>query len=370
MSRKKSKANIKSANRIVTVISGTIIVVTLTAIVLAVILKGITDRYIEQNTKTELQYCRQIADSLSLMYENGYGDEDAAGYLAENVEASGSRWAFLYKDDTVLFAKNNTATETLNELRNSDKFMTELRSQDAVITTAVFDTANGLYTVGIINDRDNILISGSIRTYRVYIILLFAVIILIGVGSVIALAGAWMRSERKLAANREELQLRNEEFEKVHINNSEEKNVSISAMPEKRENERYKQYKFKFYLNARHAIYIDGILGAMHPHTWEITLNVIKKQNDFIEFNKLEKKIEEFIKRYQDKELNEEEPFDTINPTLENCCDYFKEQISSILDKEGWVLLMMEMSETPSRSYVISMIDENEMDQEAHCGIK
>ena len=47
---------------------------------------------------------------------------------------------------------------------------------------------------------------------------------------------------------------------------------------------RYKQYKFKFYLNARHAIYRDGVMGQVHPHTWEITLNVIKGRDEFVEF--------------------------------------------------------------------------------------
>lgn len=96
----------------------------------------------------------------------------------------------------------------------------------------------------------------------------------------------------------------------------------------------------------------------MHPHTWEITLHVIKMQHDFVQFGDLEKKIEAFMQQYQDQELNSIPPFDVINPTLENCCDYFKEQISRILEEAGWLFLMIEMSETPSRSYVISMIDE------------
>ena len=39
---------------------------------------------------------------------------------------------------------------------------------------------------------------------------------------------------------------------------------------------RYQQYKFKFYMDARHAIYIGGKLGEVHPHTWEIALHVVK----------------------------------------------------------------------------------------------
>ncbi|MCR5797982.1 6-carboxytetrahydropterin synthase [Eubacterium xylanophilum] len=127
---------------------------------------------------------------------------------------------------------------------------------------------------------------------------------------------------------------------------------------------KYRQYKFKFYLNARHAIYIKGKLGEIHPHTWEIALYMIKARDGFVRFDRLEKKIEEVIEPYQDKFINEIEPFDVTNPTLENCCHYFKGKISEILTEEGWILLSMEMSETPARSYVLSITDESESERE------
>ncbi len=120
---------------------------------------------------------------------------------------------------------------------------------------------------------------------------------------------------------------------------------------------RYSQYKFKFYLNASHAIYIDGHIGEKHPHTWEITINVLKEKSEFIQFSSLEKKIENWMKRYQDKFLNEIDPFDKVNPTMENCCDYMKEVLKEILHSEGWILLSIEMSETPTRSYVVNVFD-------------
>lgn len=120
----------------------------------------------------------------------------------------------------------------------------------------------------------------------------------------------------------------------------------------------YRQYRFKFYLNASHAIYINGALGERHPHTWEISINVLKMQEDFVAFNKLEVEIEAFIEHYQNSYLNDKEPFTTLNPTLENCCWYFKEQLTQILNNKGWLLLMIEMSETPTRSYVINLLDE------------
>ena len=48
---------------------------------------------------------------------------------------------------------------------------------------------------------------------------------------------------------------------------------------------KYSQYKFKFYINANHAIYLNGVLGKNHPHTWEITIDTIKVRDDFIQFD-------------------------------------------------------------------------------------
>ena len=100
---------------------------------------------------------------------------------------------------------------------------------------------------------------------------------------------------------------------------------------------RYQQYKFKFYMDARHAIYIGGKLGEVHPHTWEIVLHVVKGKENFEPFHVLEKAVEEFLEPFQNNYL--------------------------ILNAMGWIFLMIEMSETPGRTYVISMLDEQEMEQ-------
>lgn len=121
---------------------------------------------------------------------------------------------------------------------------------------------------------------------------------------------------------------------------------------------RYRQYKFKFYLNASHAIYINGNLGQRHPHTWEISINTLKISDGFIKFDKIENKIEQLMKKYDDKFLNDVEPFDKLNPTLENCCEYFKQEIQKVLKAEGWLLMLIEMSETPTRSYVVNLFED------------
>lgn len=122
---------------------------------------------------------------------------------------------------------------------------------------------------------------------------------------------------------------------------------------------RYSQYKFNFYLNASHAIYIDGKLGASHPHTWEIVIRTIKSQKEFVMFTEVEKTIEEFLGKYQNRYMNDFEPFDAMNPTLENITSYFLEQMELLLEPLGWIVFYIEVSETPTRSYVISRVENN-----------
>ena len=51
----------------------------------------------------------------------------------------------------------------------------------------------------------------------------------------------------------------------------------------------YREYRLKFYLNARHYIIIGGNKGEVHPHTWEFTLHIRFGRGDFTEFNTFER---------------------------------------------------------------------------------
>lgn len=357
----KKDDSVHSTKHIVVTLVGTAVAVILAVIVLFEIFTGIKNEYFTIKSNSEYKYCSQVMNTIQALYQSGYSDEDIVDYLNNNMDTSASSWMFYIKNGTVLYAKNEQTTENLDELKYINPFMDHLESQDALITTSNITINNDEYVVGIIEDRNQLLVDANVKSYGIYILLLFAAIILTGTASVIALAGAWVSSEKKRKHVDNVLKARNETFDKAFNNLTNEKKMQLTEIDSQGEMNLYKQYKFKFYLNARHAIYIDGIQGTMHPHTWEITLNVIKKEKNFIEFNKIEKKIDEYINKFQDKDLNSIEPFDTINPTLENCCDYFKFNLENILNEEGFELLMMEMSETPSRSYVISQLDDTQI---------
>ena len=118
------------------------------------------------------------------------------------------------------------------------------------------------------------------------------------------------------------------------------------------------QYRYKFYLNANHYVVIGGRQGAPHSHCFEITIELASGGgNGTIAFDTIEKHVEKIIEPYQNNLLNDVEPFNDIMPTLENICGYFKDEISKDMLEIGWVLMSIEVSETPSRSYIMTIDD-------------
>lgn len=125
----------------------------------------------------------------------------------------------------------------------------------------------------------------------------------------------------------------------------------------------YREYKFKFYLNANHFIIIDGKEGQRHPHTWEFMMEIRMDNEKFVQFDAYEKAIDEYFDKYQNRVINDIEPFDHLIPTLENMSDYFVSDIRKIVKNLGGELVKMESSETPTRSYVINFEKSEEFQQ-------
>ncbi|MCR4584540.1 MAG: 6-carboxytetrahydropterin synthase [Lachnospiraceae bacterium] len=123
------------------------------------------------------------------------------------------------------------------------------------------------------------------------------------------------------------------------------------------ENRLFQEYRLKFYLNGNHWVIFNNKRGETHPHTWEFTLNILIGRESFVEFNIYEKAIEAFFRPYQNRVLNDVDPFDAIAPTLENMVEFFGNGIQELVKKIGGRLLSIEGSETPTRSYIINFND-------------
>lgn len=117
----------------------------------------------------------------------------------------------------------------------------------------------------------------------------------------------------------------------------------------------YREYRLRFYLNARHYIIINDKKGEIHPHTWELCLHIRSGRSSLVEFNTFEKAVNAFLAPYQNQLLNDIEPFHVILPTVENMVDYFAEQLYDVISSVGSELVQIEASETPTRSYILNL---------------
>ena len=127
----------------------------------------------------------------------------------------------------------------------------------------------------------------------------------------------------------------------------------------------YREYRLKFYLNARHYIIIGGNKGDVHPHTWEFTLHIRFGRGAFTEFNTFEKGINDYLAPFQNTTLNEMPPFDTILPTLESMTDHFAEEFRQIIHDINGILVRVEASETPTRSYILNIEGGSDTEEDA-----
>lgn len=114
-------------------------------------------------------------------------------------------------------------------------------------------------------------------------------------------------------------------------------------------------YIFTTYLNASHAIRWSKGTGQAHPHTYQISYSFHINNGDLIRFHEIEGNISEILKRYNGYFLNEIEPFTKINPTLENLTDYLFDCFSDELSKLDCSLDEISISESPMRTYRISI---------------
>lgn len=125
-----------------------------------------------------------------------------------------------------------------------------------------------------------------------------------------------------------------------------------------------RSYKIKSYVNASHAVRWKSGTGKKHNHTWEIVceLHVFEGMVSFFD---IEKSLNKAIDALSGKYLNDLPEFKVINPTVENVTEYLFNQIDGILRQNNAVLLRIEVSDSPTRSYCIDITERQFPTQEA-----
>ncbi|MGL4740864.1 MAG: 6-carboxytetrahydropterin synthase, partial [Sarcina sp.] len=97
--------------------------------------------------------------------------------------------------------------------------------------------------------------------------------------------------------------------------------------------------------------------SPIHPHTWEIVSIISVNKNKFLNFSTFEKILENYFKKFEGKYLNDLLEFQTAEPTMENMAFQFYSELNKILIENQLELESIEISENPTRTYIISRKD-------------
>ncbi len=119
-----------------------------------------------------------------------------------------------------------------------------------------------------------------------------------------------------------------------------------------------REWRLKFYLNAYHYITINGTRGETHPHTWEFIVHFRIPNRSFVPFYEFENGIAAFLEPYNGQVLNETDTFRDVLPTLEGIVETFLPQFDRILTQAGGQLISVEGSESPTRAFIVRVLDE------------
>lgn len=119
-----------------------------------------------------------------------------------------------------------------------------------------------------------------------------------------------------------------------------------------------RSYKIKSYVNASHAVRWKSGTGKKHNHTWEIVCELHAFEG-MVSFFDIEKSLSAAIDELSGKYLNDLPEFEVINPTVENVTEYLFDKVDGILRDSGAMLLRIEVSDSPTRSYCIDVTGRN-----------
>ena len=115
-------------------------------------------------------------------------------------------------------------------------------------------------------------------------------------------------------------------------------------------------YKIKSYVNASHAVRWATGSGKKHTHTWEIVCE-LHTVDAMVAFYDIEKNLHQALDEVSGKFLNDLPEFKTVNPTVENVTEYLFTKIDKTLRDNGAQLLRIEVSDSPTRAYCISVTE-------------
>lgn len=186
--------------------------------------------FVEVYQSQQQKYTNQLANQLELAASAGMNETELVTCFEERVEVSGSSWSFLCRDDIVLFAKDQKTTETLRESKDRTTFLENIEEQNLIFTSAVKRLDGNMYMVGTVTDKNYALSKGQIPQHEIHLYLLLAILIILGVMSIIGITSKLNQIERELLDTSDILQRQNQKLEKAgeELADSAEEEVAVA----------------------------------------------------------------------------------------------------------------------------------------------
>lgn len=102
--------------------------------------------------------------------------------------------------------------------------------------------------------------------------------------------------------------------------------------------------------SAAHAIVMRGARERLHGHDWRVAVTVSGEGLDpdglLCDFHALESTVGDAVAPFHNRNLNETQPFDRVNPTAENVAEFLAMEIARRLP-HGISLRRVEIEEAP-----------------------
>jgi hypothetical protein len=117
-------------------------------------------------------YVHELAGHLSSQIQNGASDRQLVEYLKTGVATSNSRWFFLAKGSSILYAKNQSTTEGLGSLKNKNTFLKHMGAQQDILLHHVsFEESGVTYVVGVVTSKSGAFNLAAIPRHETFILL-------------------------------------------------------------------------------------------------------------------------------------------------------------------------------------------------------
>ncbi len=113
----------------------------------------------------------------------------------------------------------------------------------------------------------------------------------------------------------------------------------------------HKYYKYQYRFNASHSFANQ----KEHMHTFTVTIYVSKnEQAEQIMFFDIDKVVQTYLQRFEQKYLNDMPEFTDCFPNVENIGDIFFEKVRELLADIGIILYQLDIYENPLSVYQVS----------------